>query len=188
MSLDGWIAWVVLALPLIGLVVVAWRSTRRARRRAAPIGVLSPHAAPPLAPPVKLNVPRSEPVPPPVAVPQPPPVLVEDRRASEQHLLPTQYLAMARDHIRAGALGPARLRLAECVQLAVQLDMRSEHAAARVELGDLALRDGDLTSACEHWQIARSVFAELGQPHARDDVLHRMEKSRCPTDWVLNQF
>jgi hypothetical protein len=57
-----------------------------------------------------------------------------------------------------------------------------------VVLGDLAHKDGDLTTACEHWQIARALFVELKQDGAHESVEVRMLRNGCPTDWVLTDF
>ena len=47
---------------------------------------------------------------------------------------------------------------------------------------------GDLTTACEHWQIARSLFEEGSQKAKAENVEARMKRFGCPTDWVLNDF
>jgi hypothetical protein len=62
------------------------------------------------------------------------------------------------------------------------------HAAARLQLAEAAYSAGDLTSACEQWQMARGAFLEDGQmdEHARID--RRMRDNGCPTDWVLTDF
>ena len=61
-------------------------------------------------------------------------------------------------------------------------------AMARLELGDLARACGDLTTACEHWQMARALFTDLKRPAETVAAEKRMESAGCPTDWVLNQF
>ena len=62
------------------------------------------------------------------------------------------------------------------------------HGEGRLELAEMAREDGDLTTACEHWQIARRLFSELGLTAElkRPDAL--MRQHGCPTDWVLNDF
>ena len=47
---------------------------------------------------------------------------------------------------------------------------------------------GDLTTACEHWQIARALFHELKQGRDHAAVETRMLRNGCPTDWVLTDF
>jgi len=61
-------------------------------------------------------------------------------------------------------------------------------AFARMNLGDLSYADGDLTTACEHWQLARDLYGECGELDMASSVEERMDKNQCPTDWVLNQF
>lgn len=62
------------------------------------------------------------------------------------------------------------------------------HAEARIELAQLAHDDGDMTSACEHWQMAKVMFHEMGQRPDQDRISDLMRQHRCPTDWVLTNF
>lgn len=62
------------------------------------------------------------------------------------------------------------------------------HAEARLALGEVAHAAGDLTGACEQWQIAKSVFHNLGMRDAHGKVDARMRANGCPTDWVLTEF
>lgn len=62
------------------------------------------------------------------------------------------------------------------------------HASARLELGDIAHAEGDLTTACEHWQMARSMFEDEKRAQNASDCEKRMTRNGCPTDWVLNDF
>ncbi len=62
------------------------------------------------------------------------------------------------------------------------------HAKARVALGDLAHANGDPTTACEHWQIARALFHELKQAAITPRSRRACCKNGCPTDWVLTDF
>ncbi len=61
-------------------------------------------------------------------------------------------------------------------------------AAARLQLGDLAEDAGDMTTACEHWQIARDLFDKSENIVAREIAEEKMLSNGCPTDWVLNEF
>lgn len=72
--------------------------------------------------------------------------------------------------------------------LALQQGQKLSQAHARVALGDLCKAGDDLTTACEHWQLARDIFAELQETQARKDVETRIRQNGCPTDWVLNEF
>ena len=62
------------------------------------------------------------------------------------------------------------------------------HAEARIELAEAAVRAGDPTSACEHWQMARMAFLEAGEKADGEKVDLRMRANGCPTDWVLTDF
>ncbi|MBN9290483.1 MAG: hypothetical protein J0H36_05030, partial [Hyphomicrobium denitrificans] len=64
----------------------------------------------------------------------------------------------------------------------------STHAIARMHLADAARSTGDMTSACEHWHLAREAFHASGhsEEHARVEKL--MRENGCPTDWVLTEF
>ena len=62
------------------------------------------------------------------------------------------------------------------------------HARARLELGDICKGEGDLTTACEHWQLARSLFEETAKPADAEVCEKRMIGNGCPTDWVLTDF
>ncbi len=87
--------------------------------------------------------------------------------------------------------GPSRevqTHLRRAIILATRLKDDATHAAARLELGDLLGKEGDMTSACEHWQIARQIFWDSKQTEPLADVDKRMVANGCPTDWVLNDF
>ena len=75
-----------------------------------------------------------------------------------------------------------------CIRLAAQLGLKELHGEARLDLGDEARAAGDLTTACEHWQIARALFEEAKLAAKRDSAEARMKRFGCPTDWVLNDF
>jgi tetratricopeptide (TPR) repeat protein len=62
------------------------------------------------------------------------------------------------------------------------------HAAARLALGEAAQAAGDLTSACEQWQLARTAFLEGGDTDQHARVEKQMRENGCPTDWVLTDF
>ena len=63
-----------------------------------------------------------------------------------------------------------------------------QQAFARMKLGDISHADGDLTTACEHWQLARDLYRECGEIDMASQVEEKMDENQCPTDWVLNQF
>lgn len=81
---------------------------------------------------------------------------------------------------------------AECLRGAIMLAAKSGdrtlHAACRLELGDIVQAEGDLQTACEHWQMARSLFDDEQRAAEAAKCEKRMIQNRCPTDWVLNDF
>ena len=91
---------------------------------------------------------------------------------------------IARDAPRA----EVQSHLRRAIILAARLKDHDTHASARLELGDLMQADGDLTSACEHWQIARQIYWDGNAKEELNEVDRRMVANGCPTDWVLNDF
>lgn len=98
-------------------------------------------------------------------------------------------LAMARE-ILSGAEtgGDAKAYLRRAIIIAARLDDKDTHASARLELGDVLAAEGDMTTACEHWQIARQIYWDGDERAKLADVDARMVANGCPTDWVLNDF
>ena len=94
----------------------------------------------------------------------------------------------AGQHLASGAREQAAVHYRGAIRMAQKAKLPALEAQARIELGDLSKANGDLTSACEHWQMARVLFAGLEQPDDVDATVARMEKAGCPTDWVLNEF
>lgn len=105
-----------------------------------------------------------------------------DERLAELHLEHGCCLLTAAD---ANAAADA---LRKSVVLASRLDLKAVHAAARLELAQISEVNGDLTTACEHWQIARMLYHDLGQQDDVDQTDAKMLSNGCPTDWVLTDF
>ena len=97
-------------------------------------------------------------------------------------------LALAQSQLQAGSPPAAAGVLRDVIRLAAANGLNDHHAAARLELGELARQDGDLITACEHWQIARGLFHDLKNSARVKAVEMRMRDHGCPTDWVLNDF
>ncbi len=98
------------------------------------------------------------------------------------------YLALSRGHQAKGD-GAARMQaLRSAAGYGALHGPRTAHAAARLELAEVAYDAGDLTSACEQWQLARSAFLEEGATAEHAAVEKRMRDNGCPTDWVLTDF
>lgn len=101
---------------------------------------------------------------------------------------PVSLLAKAHELLGAGDHEEAAVQLRACARLASKLNDVAVEAVARLELGDLARSHGDMTTACEHWQLARSLYGELRRVDEAKLAENRMEKAGCPTDWVLTKF
>ena len=95
---------------------------------------------------------------------------------------------MAALHAEDGNEAARMTALRSAAGLAAQHGPRAAHADARLQLAEVAYLSGDLTSACEHWQIARTTLLDDGQKEASSKIDQRMRDTGCPTDWVLTDF
>jgi len=68
------------------------------------------------------------------------------------------------------------------------VDAPEVQAVSRLMLGDISKVEGDLTTACEHWQLARDLYARCNKVDKSTEVEDKMRDNQCPTDWVLNEF
>ncbi|CFX30661.1 conserved protein of unknown function [Candidatus Filomicrobium marinum] len=109
-------------------------------------------------------------------------------RVGDPGPLAALYLSLALLDREAGDEAGAAASLRQSVVFASQANNPEVHARARLELGDIAHRAGDLTMACEHWQMARSLFELAELADEKVDVDARMQRNGCPTDWVLTDF
>jgi len=98
------------------------------------------------------------------------------------------YLARALDYLEAKRPSEAAEFLRKSIRAAVVARNRTVHAQARIELAELARAAGDLTTACEHWQIARGLFSDVKNKVGLSGAEELMRRHGCPTDWVLNDF
>jgi len=114
--------------------------------------------------------------------------LAEAEARGETERLPVLYLSLAQCRIEARQTLEAEELLRKTIRGAMGPMHKEIHARARLALGDLAHAHGDLTTACEHWQIARALFFELKLSRDHDAVETRMLRNGCPTDWVLTDF
>ncbi|HEX2843360.1 hypothetical protein [Hyphomicrobium sp.] len=108
--------------------------------------------------------------------------------AGDKGALAGLYLSLAKDEIAHGRTSTAADHLRTSVRHAAKPRNPAIIAEARLELAELARAAGDLTTACEHWQIARSLFRELAKKSDLDETERLMQRHGCPTDWVLNDF
>jgi hypothetical protein len=98
------------------------------------------------------------------------------------------YLELARQHRQAGDERACHEALRAAAGMAARFGPQSVHAEARLELAEAAYAAGDLTGACEQWQMARTALHDDGQKDAYARIEKRMRDNGCPTDWVLTDF
>ncbi|MFM7085215.1 MAG: hypothetical protein ACKOW3_09500 [Hyphomicrobium sp.] len=82
----------------------------------------------------------------------------------------------------------ANVLLRDAASVAAKSKFEAEHAEVRIELANLAKADGDMTSACEHWQIALQLYHDLNRKEDRDQIAQCMKECGCPSGWFLNSF
>jgi tetratricopeptide (TPR) repeat protein len=170
------LVWALLASPIVPIGVFFLLRHRRQRRStpAAPVPNVAPLPAAERAPKVD-SAALAE-------------AAREAEAGGETAGLPDLYLSLAQCRIEAGETADAEELLRKCIRGAASAELKETHARARLMLGDLAHESGDLTTACEHWQIARALFHELKQTRDHELVESRMLCNGCPTDWVLTDF
>lgn len=197
MLLAGFVALATLLVILrLWRALKSWHALRQASTNAKTKAVL-PSKSPPIEPPkVSVAVPLAM-IEPALIAPSPKtyrstatrPEPARPQREQEDGVLPPEALLERAQHrIAAGAFEDAAAQLRLCVRLAAKQKLPAVEAKARMNLGDLARSNGDLTTACEHWQMARSLYTDLKRHAEQLDAEQRMETAGCPTDWVLNQF
>lgn len=94
----------------------------------------------------------------------------------------------ARETWTSGEISQGQLLLQQVIIAARQRkDMRTE-ARARIELAAISEAEGDATSACEHFQIARQLYLDAQAPNSAHRVEASMRKLGCPSGWVLEGF
>lgn len=114
---------------------------------------------------------------------------IETARAkSDFAQLASLNLEMGHAQTASGQADKAAHHFREAVIVASKHGFKDRHAAARLELAAIAEQSQDMTTACEHWQIARMLFHEMDQQNEVDETDRRMLRNGCPTDWVLTDF
>ena len=116
----------------------------------------------------------------------PPPT--PERTEAAEATLAGLHLKRARDEIAQGRAEAGADHLRSCIRAAAEARDAAAEAEARLELAELARAAGDLTTACEHWQIARGLFHDLARKPELARTERLMQQHGCPTDWVLNDF
>lgn len=163
----------------------------------------APVSTPAPAPPSDRRIPVTEalPVPPLPELPRPPfpkappsaaaveKSLAEAEAAGKTEAIPELKVALGLARFREGAnSAQAANDVRGGLIMAMQAGQKLAQARARVALGDLCKAGDDLTTACEHWQIARDLFHKEQKPDERKEAEARIRANGCPTDWVLNEF
>jgi hypothetical protein len=179
-ELTGLPAILALLAPIVVLVLVIVRL----RRAPVPEPGLRPEAARAVSGEAAAPAPAAEP---------PAPVdwalrIRSAEAASDHGALAALYLSYAQAEIAAGHPESAAEHLRSSVRAATRTRNVAVQAEARLELAELARAAGDLTTACEHWQIARALFHDLKLDARRGETERLMQQHGCPTDWVLNDF
>ena len=98
------------------------------------------------------------------------------------------YLELALAYRAAMRASECLRALQNCAGLAAMHGPPEVHAQARVGLAEAAFEAGDLTGACEQWQMAKIIYHDSGAREAYASVDKRMRANGCPTDWVLTDF
>jgi hypothetical protein len=209
MALDGAAALALVAMPWLALLLVAWRSARpepiaasgvnaEARHIAEPLGIMTtppPHGTATDAAAERdtaeasvaqaailtaLSHQEQE-----VALAM---AVESAMTARDDVLLSRHSVQLARLLLARSARSQAATLLQSAALAARRAKLPSVHAEARLELAEMAFIDGDLTTACEHWQMAKVMFHEMGQRGDESRVADVMRRHHCPTDWVLTNF
>jgi len=114
--------------------------------------------------------------------------IAEASRIGDKLELATLYLQQGLSQREAGDELRSADTIRKCVMLAMQIKDARLHAMGRLELGDIAAGQGDLTTACEHWQMAKKMYFEAELNADSDVADRRMLAHGCPTEWVLTDF
>lgn len=179
-EIGGLVATIALLLPLAVLATLIALVLTRRRREAPPVREVT--TTPAVAPaPVEVPAAADD-------LAGRASAVARAEAAGEDKALPTLYIALGEGQSERGLAEDARRSLTQAVRIAARNGDKDTHAEARLKLGDLVQEAGDLTTACEHWQIARGLFHELKKAGPLAETEARMRRNGCPTDWVLNDF
>jgi len=106
----------------------------------------------------------------------------------EKTSLSRLYYDLAAGHERLGNAEARMSALRSAAGYGALHGPGAAHAAARLALGEAAQQAGDLTTACEQWQMAKAAYQQAGDADQQERIEKRMRENGCPTDWVLTDF
>lgn len=197
-SLDILLRYLILALPLLVLIVLFFLLAN-SRRSQVEQGTAEDAALPDESAPRSSKAPLTA-----VTLIQAPPALTpKEARAEAERLeieindaenrdategLAALYLAQGKARLIEGDEPAALNAFRSAAGLAALHREQRVHAESRLELAEAAIRQGDPTTACEHWQMARMAFLADDARAEGENVDRRMLANGCPTDWVLTDF
>jgi Flp pilus assembly protein TadD len=102
--------------------------------------------------------------------------------------LASVLLAKGQALLAAGQNKDAARALRQAIEIAIENGKVDMHALARLELAEICRADGDLTTACEHWHLAKQLFNAQSRTVSSATTETRMRDHGCPTEWVLTEF
>ena len=180
---------ITVAAVLVTLILLVIRNRQASRRRSRPDRAEPPPRAPEQE---EIAQPAAQVLPVAQLISDDGPALIAAVKEAEAEgadaRLAGLYLSLAQRHLDDGQAHDAAELMRKSIRAAAASGQKVTHAKARVALGDLVQVSGDPATACEHWQIARTLFHELGQRGDFDAVDARMLRNGCPSDWVLTDF
>ncbi len=108
--------------------------------------------------------------------------------AGAQTELAPLLLARGQALLQSGNNRDGAQALRQAIEIAIENGMADIHALARLELAEISCIEGDLTTACEHWHMAKKLFEDQNRKESSIATDARMRSHGCPTEWVLTEF
>ncbi|SFV31999.1 hypothetical protein [Hyphomicrobium facile] len=193
-TLETLLSAAVFLIPIAVLFTLILLLSRRRRRSAQSPAAQprEPSAEPPQAEPLHaLSPDQHAQTPPPAPVESVETILEKIETAlvrGEKTALSGLYYELAAGHARLGKAEARMAALRSAAGYGALHGPPGAHAAARLALGEAAHSAGDLTTACEQWQMARTAYLQAGEAEHHARIEKRMRENGCPTDWVLTDF
>lgn len=115
-------------------------------------------------------------------------VIELDRAQGEPKEKAERFAILADQALHEGRLGDAKDLYNKALAFSQDNGFDEITAVARFELANLAKANGDLTTACEYWQMARELYVGLEDKKKVREIDAIMRAAQCPSDWVLTDF